>query len=95
MAMGGKRRSEDLPQDGLQIPCLLKFKCPDEIVDKVKKWFGKMEGRPTSIANITCDLDRDCAQWIRQRCSKCGPSSKLGLLESAERSRLTLYHRGT
>ena len=45
---GKRRRSEDLPQGGLEIPCLLKFEGSDELVAKVKNRLGETaEGRQT------------------------------------------------
>jgi hypothetical protein len=34
---GQRKRSEDLPQGGLKVPCLLKFNDPCELVDKVER----------------------------------------------------------
>jgi hypothetical protein len=59
---GNRRRSEDLPQGGLEIPCLLKFNGPEEIVGKVRKRFGEIEGKH---AVLTADkvVDRlDCSR---------------------------------
>ena len=63
---GNRRRSEDLPQGGLEIPCLLTFDGPEEIVDKVRKRFGEVERRQATSADklavTTDDRSKDCAQ---------------------------------
>ena len=45
--MGDKRRSTDLPQGDLEIPCLIKFEGPQlqEFVDKVRIRFMEIEGK--------------------------------------------------
>lgn len=63
---GNRRRSEDLPQGGLEIPCLLKFDGAEGIVEKVRKRFGEMEGRQAhtveKLAVTTDEKAKDCVQ---------------------------------
>ena len=64
MVTGSKRRSTDLPQGGLEVPCLLKFEGPEDIVDKVRKRFTEMKRRQ-AVGNevvVPGDNSKDSAQ---------------------------------
>ena len=39
--IGSRRYSVDLPQGGLEIPCILTFKSEPKEIQKLKKWFKK------------------------------------------------------
>ena len=53
---GNRRKSEDLPQGGLEVPCLLMFTGPEELVEKAKKHLEEI-GQRVSCCSATTNLE--------------------------------------
>ena len=51
---GGRRYSADLPQGGLEIPCVLKFQGKVEDVNKVKKLAALIQSHSKSYSRASC-----------------------------------------
>ena len=50
---GNRRRSNDLPQGGLEVPCVLRFTGPEELVEKVTKRLEEIGSRVSRCSATT------------------------------------------
>ena len=79
---GGRRYSEDLPQGGLEIPCIITFEGVEKDVKKVKRLISAALTPPAAAAEslppdnkrrkldslTDRDLHHDMAEWVRCGC---------------------------